>query len=251
MLTTRIVIPFLLAAALPAPAESLPDLTSRLQALPAPGAVAARLRLDLRLERTLHKKTASAETSLTVDVDQDDAGLRVHWAPSVLNDVDAEARAADREAEHLVPLREAVKELDPARIGHLLNQVHTILGIVKGSPVEDKPDTYEGHEAHRLVFKFEPRLPWTEQYYARRKEGRLTIWVSPDGVPLASESKASYEGKTSRMSGRFEGSTIVRTRYAFEGSRLRVADRESDEMTSRDDGGEVQRSHMHFVLTAR
>ena len=125
------------------------------------------------------------------------------------------------------------------------------LGIVKASPVEDKPETYEGQEAHRLVFRFEPRLPWTEQYYARRKEGRLTIWVSADGVPLASESKATYEGKTSRMSGRFEGSTIVRTRYAFEGSRLRVADRESDEMTSRDDGGEVQKSHMHFVLTAR
>ena len=251
MLATRIVIPFLLAASFPARAESLPDLTNRLQALPAPGPVAATLRLELRLERTLRKKTANAETSLQIDVDEDDAGLRVRWPPSVLNAVDAEAREADREHDRLVPLREAVKELDPARIGHLLNQVHTILGIAKGTPVEDKQESYEGREAHRLVFRFEPRLSWTEQYYARRKEGRLTIWVSADGVPLASESKATYEGKTSRMSGRFEGSTTIRTRYALEGSRLRVADRDSDEMTSRDDGGEVERSHMHFVLTAR
>ena len=251
MLTTRIVIPLLLAAALPARAESLPDLTNRLQALPPPGPVAATLRLELRLERTLHKKTVSAETSLQIDVDEDDAGLRVRWAPSVLSDVDAEARDADRESDRLVPLREAMKELDPARISHLLNQVHTVLGIAKGVPVEDKQESYEGREAHRLVFKFEPRLPWTEQYYARRKEGRLTVWVTPDGVPLASESKATYEGKTSRMSGRFEGSTVIRTRYSFEGSRLRVSDRESDEMKSRDDGGEVQRSHMHFVLTGR
>jgi hypothetical protein len=169
----------------------------------------------------------------------------------VLQDVDAEAREADRERGRLVPLREAMKELDPARIGHLLNQVHTILGIASGAPAEDKVETYEGHEAHRLVFRFEPRLSWTEQYYARRKQGQLTVWVTPDGVPLASESKATYEGKTSRMSGRFEGSTIVRTRYALEGSRLRVVDRDADEMSSRDDGGEVERSHLHFVLAGR
>jgi hypothetical protein len=251
MLTPRIIIPILLATGGPVRAETLPSLANRLQALAAPGPVSATLRLDLRLERTLHGKTAGAEASLEVDVDQDDASLRVRWAPSLLKAVDAEERQADQEADRLVPLREAVKELDPARIGHLLDQVHTLLGIARGAPVEDRPESYEGHEAHRLVFRFEPRLSWTEQYYARRKEGRITIWVSPEGVPLASESKATYEGKTSRMSGRFEGSTIIRTRYALEGSRLRVADRDSEEMKSRNDGGEVERSHMHFVLTGR
>jgi hypothetical protein len=227
------------------------DLTAGLRALPPPGPVAATLRLDLRLERTLHRKTASAETSVTVDVGQDEEGLRVRWSPSVLENVDAEARVADTQSERLAPMREAVKELDPARIAHLLNQVHTLLGLVGGTPVEDRMETYEGHEARRLVFKFEPRLSWTEQYYVRHKEGRLTLWVSTDGVPLASESKADYAGKTSRVWGRFEGSTIVRTRYAFEGSRLRVAERDSDETTSRDDGGEMQRTHLHFTLSGR
>jgi nicotinamidase-related amidase len=78
-----------------------------------------------------------------------------------------------------------------------------------------------------------------------------TLWVTPDGVPLASESKATFEGKTSRFSGRFEGSTTIHTRYALDGSRLRVADREVDDMTSHDDGGDVQKSSMRFVLTRR
>jgi hypothetical protein len=64
----------------------------------------------------------------------------------------------------------------------------------------------------------------------------VTLWLAADGTPLFSESRASFEGKTSRTFGRFKGTTSVRTRYAAEATRLRVAERDVDELTSREDG---------------
>ncbi|HUL78787.1 MAG TPA: hypothetical protein VL691_16100 [Vicinamibacteria bacterium] len=236
--------------AAPAGTGAASDLSRRLASLRSPAPVAVRLRLDLRLERTLHKKTAKGEASLRVEVEEDAAGLHVRWEPGLLRDANEEERGHDQDPDRLTPLREGMKELDPARLGHLLDQAGSLAGLTRGDPVEEAVETFEGKEARRLVFRFSPRLSWTEQYYLRRSDGRFTVWIAADGTPLASASEASFEGKTSRAFGRFKGSATVRTHYAVEGGRLRVAERDADERNSRDDGGEVEHVSRHFVLEA-
>jgi hypothetical protein len=144
-----------------------------------------------------------------------------------------------------------LKELDPVRLGHLLDQAGTVAGLTKGPPAEEAADTYEGREARRLVYRFSPRLSWTDAYYLKHSEGRFTIWIAADGTPLASESVASFEDKTSRMFGRFKGTARVDTRYAAEGGRLRVAERDMDEADSREDGSQTERTVRRFVLERR
>jgi hypothetical protein len=233
------------------PAAGTADLNSRLESLRSPGPIAASLRLELRLERTLHHKTVKAEAAVQLDLDQDDTGLRIRWDPRVLREVDAEARQRDQERDRLTPLRDALRELDPARIAHLLDQAGTLAGLTKGAPVEEGPDSQEGRPARRLVYRFQPRLSWTDQYYARRSEGRFTVWLDADATPIASESQASFDGKTSRTFGRFKSTTTIRTRYAVEGSRLRAAEREQDDLISREDGADVEHVLLRFVLTRR
>jgi hypothetical protein len=239
------------AAALPPGAGGASDLARRLEGLHAQTRVAVRLRMDLRLERTLHRQTVRGEASLQVDVEEDESGLRVRWEPDLLRQANEEERTHDQEPDRLTPLREGLKDLDPARLGHLLDQTGSLAGLTKGDPVEESAEAFEGRDARRLVFQFEPRLSWTERYYLRKSEGRFKVWIASDGTPLASESHATFNGKTSRAFGRFEGSTTVRTRYAVAGGRLRVAEREVDELTSRDDGGDVQHTWRHFVLEPR
>jgi len=243
----------LLAAAVAAPAgaDGASDLARRLENLHAAAPLAVRLRMDLRLERTLHKKTAKGEASLHLDIEEDPAGLRVRWESGLLRDADEEERGHDRDPDRLMPLREGMKELDAARLGHLLDQAGSLAGLTKSDPAEEVREAFEGREARRLVFHFEPRLSWTERYYVRHREGRLTVWIASDGTPLASESQATFDGKTSRTFGRFKGSTTVRTRYATEGERLRVAEREVDERNDRDDAGEMEHTWKRFVLEAR
>jgi hypothetical protein len=243
----------LLAAALAAPAGAggASDLARRLESLHAPAPLAVRLRMDLRLERTLHKKTVKGEASLHLDVEEDATGLRVRWESGLLRDANEEERGHDLEPDRLTPLREGMKELDPARLGHLLDQAASLAGLTKSDPAEEGREAFEGREARRLVFHFEPRLSWTERYYVRHSEGRFTVWIANDGTPLGSQSQATFDGKTSRTFGRFKGSTTVRTRYAAEGGRLRVAEREVDERNDRDDGGEMEHAWKRFVLEPR
>jgi hypothetical protein len=144
-----------------------------------------------------------------------------------------------------------MKELDPSRVAHLLDQAGTLAGLTRGTPAEEGGGTWEGREARRVVYRFDPRMSWTEAYYARRRDGKLTVWIATDGTPLGSESVASFEGKTSRMFGRFKQTTTIRTRYAVEADRLRVAERETDDLVSHDDGAEVEHSWSRFVLTRR
>lgn len=235
----------------PAWADGAADLARRLQGFHLPEPVAVTLGLQLRLEHSLHHQTAKGEASLRVDVEEDATGLRVRWDRGLLRDADVEERERDEAPDRLRPLRDGLKELDPARIGHLLDQAGSIAGLTKDHPIEESADSHEGRAARRLVYRFRPRLSWTEAYYLRRSEGRFTVWIGPDGTPLASESVATAEGKTSRMFGRFKGTTTVRTRYAAEGGRLRVAEREVDEQRSREDGGDVEHTWMRFVLERR
>jgi hypothetical protein len=235
----------------PAGADGASDLARRLQALHAPGPVAATVRLELRLERTMHHQTTNAQASVRLDVEEDDRGTHVHWDPAVLRQANEEERQHDVSPDLLLPVREALKELDPVRLGHLLDQAGTVAGLTRGQPTEEAAESYEGHEARRLVYRFRPRLSWTDASYLRHSEGRFTIWIAPDGTPIASESVASFEGKTSRMFGRFKGTTRVSTRYAAEGGRLSVAEREMDEADSREDGSQAERTVRRFVLERR
>jgi hypothetical protein len=232
-------------------ADGASDLASRLQALRSPASVAATLHLELRLERTLHHTTVNGQASVRLEIERDDGGIHVHWEPAALRDAEAEERQHDESPGRLLPVREALKELDPVRLDHLLDQAGTVAGLTKGKPAEETVDSYEGHEARRLVYRFQPRLSWTDAYYLRHSEGRFTIWIARDGTPLGSESLATFEGKTSRMFGRFKGTTRVSTRYVAEGGRLRVAERDMDETESREDGGEAEHTRHRFVLERR
>src|SRR5262249_52682597 len=159
-----------------------------------PGPVAATLTLELKLERTSHNVTAKGDAAVRVDVDEDASGLRVRWDPALLHEADAEAHEHDAKTDRLTPVREALKELDPSRLAHPLDQAGTLAGLTRGAPAEESAGTWEGRDARRLVYRFDPRMSWTEAYYARRREGRLTVWIAADGTPLASESAASFEG---------------------------------------------------------
>ena len=232
-------------------ADGASALSTRLQAFRTPGPVAATLRLELRLERTLHHQKANGQASVRLNVDEDDRGTRVRWETEVLREADAEERQHDAAPDRLLPLREALKELDPLRLEHLLDQAGTVAGLTKGPPAEESAESYEGRDARRLVYRFRPRLSWTDAYYLKHSEGRFTIWIAPDGTPIASESLATFEGKTSRMFGRFKRTTRVTTRYAAEDGRLRVAERDVDEADSRDDGGEAEHTVRRFVVERR
>src|SRR5450432_4051522 len=91
----------LFALAVPASDQTALDLARRLDTLRSPGPLAASVRLELRLERTLHHQTLKGEASAHLDVDRDEGGLRVRWEPALLTQADAEESERDRTPDRL------------------------------------------------------------------------------------------------------------------------------------------------------
>ena len=87
----------------PAGADGASDLARRLQALHAPGPVAATVRLELRLERTMHHQTTDGQASVRLDVDEDSRGIRIRWERAVLQEADEEERQDDASPDRLLP----------------------------------------------------------------------------------------------------------------------------------------------------
>jgi hypothetical protein len=123
--------------------EGSADLAKRLDAFRSPGPIAATLRLELRQERTTHHKTSTGEAALSVELDQGPTSLGVRWDASALANASEEERKHDRSPDGLTPIRDAMKELDPARLSHLLDQTATLVGLTSDAPVEEGEGTWE------------------------------------------------------------------------------------------------------------
>ena len=249
--TTLLAWAMLAAGATAAPADGAADLARRLDALRLPGPASVRVRLDLREELTLRHTTTKGESSVRVTVDDNGPDLNVVWEKKGIADADKEEKAAETDSGALTPLRDAMRELDPARLSHLLDQVGTVSSLTKGTPVEEKEELFESHKARRLMYRFTPRVSGADRYFLKSSEGRISVWIDADGAPLASESVTTIEGKTSRSFGRYKGTTAVKTLYAVVHGRLRVAEREMDDQMSRDDGSNVRHTVRHFVIEER
>lgn len=238
---------FLAAGAAQPPA---PGPLEALAALPAKTPLRATVDLASWDQHTLKKRTVTGQAEVAVEAEEDPDGLRITWPGRLFGALEAEAQAHDRDHALPTPSRDAVKELDPGRLRHLLDQAGTLRGLVGSATfLEERPDTLEGRRLRLQVYRFTPRLAWSEEYHLQHSEARLKLWLDGDGLPVATESTVSYDGKTSRMFGRYLGSTTVLTRYQHVGDRILVASRETRSFHSVDDGAEEDRSRQVFRIT--
>lgn len=231
-------------------ASAGPGLPEALAVFKAKSPAKASVQLEFWAQRSLKKQVVTGQATVAVEVEDDPSGLRIQWPDRLLREVDAEARAHDRDHGAAIPYREAVKELDPGRVRHLLDQSGTLQGLIRGATLlEDKADSLDGHPARLLVYRFVPRLSWSEEYHLKYSEARLKLWLDAEGLPAASESSVTYDGKTSRMFGRYAGSTVVKTRYQKVQDRILVGFRETLTFHSANDGAEEERGRQVFRIT--
>jgi len=235
--------------AMTAAGAAAPGFTEVLANLPAKAPVRATVDLESWAQHTLKKQTVTGQAEVAVEAEEDPEGLRIVWPDRMFRNVDAEAQTHDRDHGLPTPTRDAVKELDPGRVRHLLDQSGTLRGLVREATLlEEKPDTLDGRPVRLRTYQFIPRLSWSEEYHLQHREARLKLWLDGEGLPVASESSVTYDGKTSRMFGRYVGSTTVQTRYQHVGDRILVASRETRTFHSVDDGAEEERSRQVFRI---
>ena len=233
-------------------AQDPPLPTEALKRFKAVSPVQARIQLQLWTQETLKGRTTTDQASVSLEVDQDGSKLHTTWPLAVLDRANEEARRKDEGGEGGTPSREAIQELEPARIHHLLDQGRVLAGLLKGATfIKESQDRWEGRPARLLVYSFKPRLTRYEATYMRRSKGTFRLWTLADGTPLASESATDYEGKTSRFFGRIQSSVRVETRYQVVGDHLAVDRRLVENARSAEDGSELSSSKRTFTVDAK
>lgn len=203
---------------------------------PISGQLSEIYRRDGNGKKDAHQSLGGAQISIQLQASP--ASLDLSWDGALLRSADEEERSRDKDLSGGMPLREAMKELDPGRVAHLLDQRASLLGMIgQGTLLKAEDGAYEGHPARKLELSLPVRVS-DDRLRARvsRSEGHLILWIGTDGAPLASELHLFYEGRMGRIFGRFSDESTLRTRYGVQGDRIFVAHRDSAEATADDAG---------------
>ena len=218
-------------------ADGPSDAKAALQKLQGHDAVQVHLDYQSWRQSGAEKKMATpGQAHVGVRVAEDATVLRVEWEASLVGQVEEEARRHDLDPKSPTSLRESLKDLDPGRLHHFLNQGPVLANLLAESRfLRESADTREGKATRLLVFTFEPRVPASRQSHLSKREGELKLWIDGDGIPVSAESTLHYQGKMSRIFGAFDVRTSTSTQFDRIGNRLVVHSRTIEDDTSDSD----------------
>ena len=136
---------------------------------------------------------------VVVDLGLDDGpgGLQAGYSRELRARLDAEARAAirDRKAPH--PISQALQEADVPRLQAMADAAPgLLLEIDQARFKEESADTVAGKPARKLVFeRGVDSLSDHDRKYAKHFTSTLTVWIAPDGTPLAESRREDFSGR--------------------------------------------------------
>lgn len=230
-------------------ADGRGDLASAVGRFQSSGSVQARIDFQLWTRQILGKQSSIHQSEVKALLQEDEESLRITWPKAAMADLMLKEERAARGEVPTTAIRDQMKELDPGRIHHLLDQAAVLRHPVDVSRfVSEQTDTWEGKPARLVLFEFNPRVPENKAGRLSRRSGSLKVWIAADGTPFASSEVAEYEGKMGRFFGAFHSKTDTETRYAVMQGRIVAIHREVLESSSESDGSERADSRRVFDL---
>lgn len=232
----RFALPFMLILTLSTSlwADGVTELQASLQRLQGHTLVKAEVACTLHQEHRTLLTPVVQEHAWQLQVGEDEAGLHVDWnRPS-----------------HDLATPEALRGLDAVALDDLLNQGAGLSHLIASATFAgESRDAYLGKEVRVLTFTCKPRVLTQHQGRVTQAGSTLKVWVGDDGAPLATEFLVDYNGRYSRLYGRIQSHSLVKTTYAVMGHRLVVASRISEEDLY--DYGDLLKRRRTLTLTQR
>jgi hypothetical protein len=230
-------------------ADGLSDLRASLQRLHGRAPIRVSVDYSNREEATSLVKPVVHQGLLQIQLLEDGPSLREDWILPQLDAVDQELRQLRNDPRALTPVQDATKELDAPRLRHLLNQAEDLSQILDGSQFKSESrEVYEGKSARLLIFTFRPAIRPDLQGRVSHMEATFKLWMAEEGLPMAAETFMDYEGKHSRLYGRFHVRSLVTTTYTVLSQRLVVASQTSEDLVY--DTGEKMETRKTLTLRA-
>ena len=180
----------ILFLALSARADGLTDLRATLSQLAATTPVRGTFELTSTFAGSEEAQPFHGRAGVSFEVD--DAGLRILYPKSSLQQAAAEARTEATDPDRQTPARSGMSRVRVLEVAELIDAAGMLVtDLVNAQLVETKAAIYAGKPARLLAFKLTPKFSKGSAKHMKKVDAALSVWVADDGVPVAAERRLS------------------------------------------------------------
>lgn len=166
-------------------ADPLGDLRATLARLQGSAPVAGTLAITQHTRDGEGAKAKRSEATLTLDVAAA-RGLRIRVPAPVLATAARERAAAQADPERPTPTADLLSAIGPVQVLRMLDVAANLqLAVADAKLLKDTPTTLDGAPARELTFDRPLRVSNSDRSKVKHYRSTLSLWLSPQGVPLA------------------------------------------------------------------
>lgn len=129
--------------------------------------------------------------------DDSASGLRLQFSRDTLQRAEQEERASEKDGKAPTPALTGLRALELAELRRMLSPIAALQSMLEeATPRSEVAELWHGQPARRLSYEFGlGRLKERDRKYVNKVDGRLELWIAPDGTPLASRSQTALSGR--------------------------------------------------------
>jgi hypothetical protein len=186
MNVTRILIVLLFATSLSA--DPLGDVRSALGRFPGRDTVRATYELQRSVKNEGKFGNDNFSGKIAVDLEASSAGYHIVVGRPLLELIDREQQARNRNPKLNTPTANALREINAVEAADALDFAPAVLRLLDGAKVvTDAAGTWQGKPARVLVLRAADRLDPDDASKVKVAENKVTLWLDTENVPLAVE----------------------------------------------------------------
>jgi hypothetical protein len=183
-----LLIAVLLAAS--ARADTLADMRAAVSQLRATKPI--HVSIDVQRSRKNEGRFANQQFtgSASLDVIEDEAGLRMTFPRSILEKADRESREHTSDPRKTTPTRAAINDTQATEVADTIDFAGPFLRLLESAAkISETRGARDGRPVRVVVLKLTPKLPpeATSIFSVKFTEDQMTVWLGDDNVPVAAE----------------------------------------------------------------
>jgi len=187
---SRVAVLFAAALAVSARADTVADMRAALSQLRATKPI--HVSVEVQRSRKNEGRFANQQFtgSASLDVVEDEAGLRMTFSRAILERSDRESREHTADPRRPTPTRAAINDTQPTEMADAVDFAGPFLRFLEtATKVSETRGVRDGRPVRVVVLKLTPKLPpeATSIFSVKFTEDQMTVWLGDDNLPVAAE----------------------------------------------------------------
>jgi hypothetical protein len=150
------------------------------------------------------------------------SGLSILWPHELVERLSEESHAKNSNPDATTPTRTALTQLSALRLSECMSGADQLLSLLEFATLtREAPSTWKGRPARQLELRLSPPISTHDRKFVKEVTASATLWIGPDGVPLAEKTSIDIKGRALLVIS-FEEERSEEREYVRTGGRMTV-----------------------------